>query len=257
VLASVFEEEEMKAILLLLLPALMLIGCGEMQSNETAALNMLSNMEANGSINGEDLQLNDESLLNESVELSELNSNQIMLKLGGAELLIDFIDELSGEPEETAMIINGIEVAVGLLQNPQSFQALLASVISSQLEGVDILGIPAGHLIQIGMQLIRGDSAKADLSNLFGTLVRGALNMFLSKTPFGSLFEQVARPILDNVLPGGNQAGQNQQPNQNQNNNNNNSGGGIGGIIGTIGGLLTGGNPLLGGLVSLISNLFN
>lgn len=248
----------MKALLIFLLPALMLIGCGEMQTNNSAARGVLSEMDANGSINGDELILGDEALLDETVEMADMGSNSVMMKLGGAELLIDFIEDLNGVPEETAMIINGVEVATELVQNPQSFQALIASLVTSQLEGVDILGIPAVQLVQVGTQLINSDNRRADFSNLFGTLVRGAFNMFLSKTPLGSIFEQIVGPGgVDNILPPANsgeqvsqpsQPAQPQQPTQD-------SGSKLSRIVNTIGGVLTGGNPLLGGIFNLISNL--
>ncbi len=245
----------MKALLILILPALMLIGCGEMQTNNSSAGSVLSEMEANGSINSDELILDDETLLNETVEMADMGSNSIMMKLGGAELLIDFIDNLNGVPEETAMIINGIEVATELVQDPNSFQALIASLVTSQLEGVDILGIPAIQLVQVGAQLIKSDNRRADFSNLFGTLVRGAFSMFLSKTPYGSIFEQIlGSGGLGNTLPPANsgepepQPAQPQQPNQD-------SGSKFGRIVNTIGGVLAGSNPLLGGILSLISNL--
>jgi len=245
----------MKALLIFILPALMLIGCGEMQTNNSAARGLLSEMDANGSINSDELILDDETLLDETVEMADMGSNSIMMKLGGAELLIDFIENLNGAPEETAMIINGIEVATELVQNPRSFQALIASLVTSQLEGVDILGIPAVQLVQVGTQLINSDNRRADFSNLFGTLVRGAFNMFLSKTPIGSIFDRILGPGgVDNILPPANSGEQVEQPKQPEQPSQG-SGGKFSGIVSTIGTVLAGSNPLLGGIFNLIANL--
>lgn len=247
----------MKALTIIMLPALMLIGCGQIESNKQQAHEMLGGMEANGSLDGSELRIHDESLLAESVELTETGSNSIMMKLGDAELLIDFMENLSGEPDQTAMIINGIEVATQVIQNPDSFQALIASLVTSQLEGVDILGVPANQLVQVGMNLINRDRGAADFSNLFGTLVRGAFNMFLSDTPYRSLFEQIADGIIDQVSPG--QSGQSQQGSQetpaSNNQQNNNSSGILGTVVNTVGNLVSGSSPLLGGIFSLITNL--
>lgn len=253
----------MKAlILLLLMPALMLIGCGQMETNQGSADAVLTNLNANGDITDAELNSVSEDLLAEEVTLTETNGpSSIMMKVGGAELLIDFIEDLQGLPEETAMVINGVEVPLNILQSPQDFQGLVASLVTSQLQGIDILGIPAGTLVQAGINLIQGDAGQADFSNLFGTLIKGAMSMFLSGTPYGAIFNVIAAPIIDNVLGLDNQNGAPaNQPNtnqQNQNQNQNNSGGGVlGTIVDTIGGVLTGGNPLLGGLFSLITNLF-
>lgn len=249
----------MKGLVSLMISSLLLIGCGQMKTNEDTAMSVLNNMEANGSLDGSDLNLNDESLLDESVQLSETAPNSIMMKFGGAELLIDFIEDFGGQQSDTAMVINGVEVAAGLLQNPESFQGLLASLLTAQLEKVDILGVPAPRLVQVGLELIRGDKSKADLSNIFGSLVRGALNMYLSKTPFGSLFEQILRPVVDRVLPGSENGQTVQQPQQpaqpaqpqlpvQQ------PGGIKQTIVSTIGGLISGSNPILGGIFNLIAN---
>ncbi len=251
----------MKAIILvILLPAFMLIGCGKMQTNGDSAGNVLQEMTNNNAISEEEAESIDESLLDETVEITETQPNSIMMKVGGAELLIDFIEDLTGDPDETAMVINGVEVPALLAADKDSFQALIASLVTSQLEGIDILGIPVADLVHAGLGLINGDQSQASFSNLFGTLIRGALNMFLDKTPFGSIFDSLTGGLL------GNNSGQNNNQgsgsdnsgnnNNGTNNNNNNSGGGLGGIINTIGGVLTGGNPLLGGIFSLITNLF-
>jgi len=261
----------MKALVLLtLLPAFMLIGCGKMQTNKDSAGNVLQEMTNNNAISEEDANSVDESLLDTEIEVSQSvdQPNSVMMKLGGAELLIDFIEDLSGDPEETAMVINGVEVPAGLAADKNSFQGLIASLVTSQLEGVDILGIPVGQLVQAGLGLISGDTDRASFSNLFGTLIRGALNMFLDGTPFGNIFGSLVDGLLGDDNSGNSSQGNNNNGNNNSNNNgntnnnngnnnNNNSGGGLGGIVNTIGGVLTGGNPLLGGIFSLITNLFN
>ncbi len=247
----------MKALLILLLPAMMLIGCGQMQTNDGTAGELLSQMNASGNIVEEDLNNLNEDLMNESVEVSQTRPNSLMMKVGGAELLIDFIENLSGDnPEQTAMIINGIQVSQQLASDPKAFQGLIASLVTAQLEDVNILGIPASQLVQLGLGIVNGDADKKDLSQLFGTLVRGALNMFISKTPFSSLFGSILGPIVDQI-DGGQSP---QQPPLNNgsntnNNNNNNSGNPLQSIIGTIGGAISGSNPLLGGFLSLIMNL--
>ena len=241
----------MKALILLMLPALMLIGCGEMETNEDAAQNYLQRLNESGATTDAEVQSIDESLLDESVQVTQAdNPNSIMMKVGGAELLIDFIENLSGDPAETAMIINGIEVTTQIAADPQSFQGLIASLVTSQLEGIDILGVPLSGLVQAGLGLISGDTSKADFSNLFGTLIRGAFNTFLSGTPLGAIFGSLLDPLL------GGDAANSGSSNSGSNNNNNNSGDVTNGIVNTIGSVISGGNPLLGGIFSLIMNLF-
>ena len=243
-------------LLTLLLPALMLIGCGKMETNETTAGNALLNAVDNGAITEQEAQEVSENLLEENLEMTEMSSNSIMMKLGGAELLIDFIENLSGDPEEIAMIINGIEVTTEVAANPESFQGLIASLVSSQVEGRDIFGIPLMDLVNMGLGLITGDSSKADFSNLFGTLVRGALNMIVSSSPVGAIIGALAGPLLDGLLGGENNS------NNNNTNNNNSSAGGLEGVVDNLlGGLLGGGNSSSGGsalgdIFSLITNLF-
>lgn len=246
-------------VLILMLPALMLIGCGKMQTNETSASNAIQGLSNEGAISIEEAESIDEGLLEEEVQLTETDqANSIMLKLGGAELLIDFLSDLSGDPEETAMVINGVEVPTGIAADSGSFQGLIASLVAGQLEGVDLFGIPATDLVDVGLGLISGDTKKANFSNLFGTLVRGALNLFLSGTPYGAIFNVIAGPILDNVLGNGS-GNQNSGSNNNSNNSNNNndSGGFLDTIVNTIGGVLDGGSSSpLGGIFNLITNLF-
>lgn len=248
----------MKALVILMLPALMLIGCGQMDTNEDTAQNILSNLNANGSLSNDDLANVDENLLDQTVQMSQTSSNSVMLKVGGAELLIDFMDNLSGAPAETAMVINGVEVATSIAKDPSSLQGLIASLVTSQLQNVDILGMPAADLVQAGLGLINGDTNTSDFSNLFGTLVRGVFNNFLSGSPLSDIFGQIAGPILGGSGGNNSSASNGQGNSNNNNNNNNNSSGGslIGSIVNSIGGGLTGGNPLLGGIFSLITNLF-
>lgn len=239
----------MKALVIFILPAMMLIGCGKMNSNTETAETVLTNLSDANHISASDVNSVNEGLLDETVEVTETGANSMLLKVGGAELLIDFIEDLKGDkPEEVAMIINGVEVATSIASDSSALQALIASLVTSQLEDVDIMGIPAHELVKVGLSLIKGDAEKADFSNLFGTLVRGFLGNYLSKNPIGAIFA----PILDGVL-GGISGDVNSNP---DNVNNNNPGqGGIGSIVGTIGGALAGGNPMLGGLFSLITNL--
>ncbi len=246
---------KLKALVLtLFLPALMLIGCGQLETNETTAGNALENAVNEGVVTEEEANSINEDLLDEEVAMTEMGSNSIMMKLGGAELLIDFMENLTGLPEEVAMIINGIEVTAEVAANPESLQGLIASLVSSQLEGKEVLGLPLMDLVNMGLGLITGDTEKADFSNLFGTLVRGALGMFLNSSPIGAIIGTLAGPLLDNIF------GQDQNANNgnNNNNNNNSSGGVLGNIVETIGGALTGGsnNSPLGGIFSLITNLF-
>lgn len=261
----------MKALIIFLFPAFLLIGCGQMQTNEGTASDAISNLEANGALSEEDLQnleQVDESLLSENLEITETdNPNSVIMKLGGAELLIDFIDNLSGAPEETAMIINGVDVPSSVASNSGSFQGLIASLVTSQLEDINIFGLPVNTLVNAGLQLISKDKEKNDFSNIFGSLIKGAFNLFSNKTPFGSIFDSIGKPILDSVFDNDdndNQSGQNEDANDNteedQDDNNNGKIKGkevLNAVSGILGGVLTSVNPLLGGAFSLISNLFN
>ena len=242
----------MKALILtMLLPGLLLIGCGKMDTNKSTAGDAVTNLSDNGAISEEEANSISDSLAEEEVEVTEMGgAESIMMKVGDTELLIDFFKDLSGDPNEIAMIINGVEVAAGLLKNPDNFQALIASIVTSQLGGVDIMGIPVADLIQAGMGLITGDTSQFDFSNLVGTLVKGAMNLFLSGTPYGAIFSGILDPILDGITGG--------DGNTNQNNN---GGGFLDGILGAIGGNggsnnSNGSNPLLSGVFSLITNLF-
>ncbi len=239
----------MKALIILLLPALMLIGCGQMQTNGGSAGDLASQMNANGNLDNEDLDNLNEQQRNENVEISQTQPNSLMMKVGGAELLIDFVGQLSQNSQQIAMIINGIEISQQLASDPQSFQALIASLVTAQLEKVDIKGVPAAQLVQIGLNLVKGDTGKKELSQLFGTLVKGALNMYLSKTPFSELFGSIINPIVNPV-----EGGQTTSPQPN-NPVNNTPSSPLRTIIGTIGGAISGSNPLLGGLLNLILNL--
>lgn len=240
-------------VLTLFLPALMLIGCGQLETNETTAGNALQNGVNNGVFTEDEANAISEDLDNETLELTEMSSNSMMMKLGGAELLIDFVENVGVDPEAIAMIINGVEVTKQVASNPQALQGLIASLVSSQLEGREIFGMPLMDLVNMGLGLITGDTDKADFTNLFGTLVRGALGMFMNSSPVGAIIGALAGPLLDNVFGADPNAG-----NNNTNNNNNNSSGSVlGNIVNTIGGVLGGGSSSpLGGILSLITNLF-
>ena len=251
-------------VLTLMLPAMFLIGCGQqMQTNEAAAGNALQNLANNGAITQEEADSVEGRLLDESVEVTDTGSgNSIMMKIGGADLLIDLFDNLTGAADEVAMVINGIEVPTELAVDKDSFQALIASLVTSQLEGIDVLGMPVGDLVQAGLSLINGDTQTFDFSNLFGTLIRGALNMYMGGSPIGMIVGALAGPIIDNVLDEVFDSGDSQaDQNQNQNNNNQDNSGGdlLSGIVNTIGGVFGNGgnnNNPLGGIFSLITNLF-
>ena len=258
----------MKAlVLLMILPTLMLIGCGEMQSTETTADNALAGLIDNNAITEEEANAVSETLSDESLELTEVSDTAIMMKIGGVDFLVDFVENLSGAPEEVAMIIDGIEVTTEVASDPQSLQGLIASLVTSKLEGKEVFGLPLTDLVDAGLGLITGDTEKADVSNLFGTLIRGALNMFVNDSPIGGIIGALAGPLLggiagDNGGDAGNSSdgGNSNNGNNNSNNNSNNSnegGGLLGTIVNTVGGLLggSGGSPL-GGLFSLITNLF-
>ena len=231
----------MKALaLIIMLPALMLIGCGKMEYNETTANSALQGLADENAISEQEANSIDESLYDEQVELVESDDpSYIMMKVGGADLLINFLSDLSGDPEEPALMINGVEIPTSIATDRDSFQGLVASLVTSQLEGLDILGIPAADLVDLGLGLINGDSEKADFSNLFGTLIRGAMNMFISGTPYGAIFNVITGPILDNALGNGS-SDSNSGTNNNNNNNSNNSGGILDTIVDSIGGAVGG-----------------
>ncbi len=246
-------------VLTMFLPALMLIGCGQLETNETTAGNALQNGVNEGVITEQEANSINEDLLDESVEMTEVSSNSIMMKVGGAELLIDFIENLTGAPEEIAMIVNGVEVTTQVAANPEALQGLIASLVSSQLEGKEVFGMPLMDLVNMGLGLISGDTDKADFTNLFGTLVRGALGMFMNSSPVGAIIGSLAGPLLDNVFGADPNANSGNNNNANNNNNNNSGGGVLGNIVNTIGGALGGGSnnsSPLGGIFSLITNLF-
>jgi len=230
-----------------------------MESSETTAGNAVQNLADNGAITQEEANNVNEELLEENLEMTEVSSNSMLMKVGGVDLLIDFMSNLTGAGDEIAMIINGIEVTTEVAANPESMQGLVASLVSSQLEGKEVLGLPLMDLVNMGIGLITGDTDKSDFSSLFGTLIRGALNMFVGSSPIGAIIGALAGPLLDGVLGGNNS---NQNSGQNNNNNNNSGGSAIGNIVNTIGGALGGGNSnnsgngLLGGIFNLITNLF-
>ncbi len=252
---------KMKAfVLTMFLPAMMLIGCGQLETKQTTAGNALENSVSQGVITEEEANSIGDSVLDENLEMTEVASNSMMMKLGGAELLIDFIENLSGDPQEIAMVINGVQVTQQVASNPESLQGLIASLVSSQLEGREVFGMPLMDLVNMGLGLITGDTDKSDFTNLFGTLVRGALGMFMNSSPVGAIIGALAGPLLDNVLgPDPNNANNGSgNNNSNGNNNNNNSSGNVlGNIVNTIGGAFGGGsNSPLAGIFSLITNLF-
>ena len=202
----------MKKLIILMMPALMLIGCGEMSSTKTTANDLSSEMAGQGNLSAEDQQalqnLNDPSLLNESLTVTENSSDSLLMQLGGADLLIDFINNLNPNDENaTAMIINGVEVSQKVAKDPTSFQGLLASLIASQLGGIDIMGIDISELIGVGMDLLTGKAQLSDLSSVFGVLIRGALNMFMSSIPFGNVLAPLVGTIIDNVVGGDSSSG--------------------------------------------------
>jgi hypothetical protein len=243
-------------VLTMILPAWMLIGCGQLETNETTAGNAAQGLLSEGVITEEDASSLNNDLLEENLELSETSPNSMLMKLGGAELLIDFIKNLSGDPEEIAMVINGVEVTTEVATNPESLQGLVASLVSSQLEGREIFGMPLTDLVEMGLGLITGDTEQADFSNVFGTLVRGALGMFVNNSPVGSIISTLLGPALEGAV--GEDPNANSGPSNNNNNNNNSNETPRGNIVNTIGGALTGGSGegALGGIFSLIMNLF-
>lgn len=236
----------MKALITILITALMLTACGQMQTNESSAADVLSSMNNNGDLSEEDLNGLDESLLNQNVQISQTKANSLLMKVGEAELLIDFINNLSGDPNATTMLINGIQVTQQLASDPQSFQGLITSLITAQLQKVEIKNVPAQQLVQLGLSLLSGQEPdEQQMSQLFGTLIRGALSMFNKNTPFSELFGS----LIGGIPGAGQQPTTPQQPPANNNSSP------VQSIIGTIGSALTGSNPVLGGFLSLILNL--
>lgn len=251
-------------VLIIMLPALMLIGCGKMQTNEATAGSALEQLNSNGALSDADVNSIDSSMHDQTIQMSQAGTSSILMKVGGADLLVNFLDQVTNDPQETAMIINGIEVTQQVISDPKSFQGLVASLVASQLQGVDIFGVPLTDLVQAGLGLINGDTSQANFSNLFGTIIRGAFNMFLSNSPIGNIISAIAGPVLGGVN-GNNQASgnagsntNNANNNQNNNNNNNSGGGLLGTVVNAIGSAVGGsaGGGLVGGLFSLITNLF-
>lgn len=228
----------MKKFIILLLPAIMLIGCGEMKSSETQVGTLADEMASQGYVSEESQNsldnLNDPSILNETVTVTETSPESVMMKVGGVDLLVEFVDALDiVDQDSIAMIINGIKVTQAIAADPSQLQGLIASIVSSATQGVDIFGVDLSKLVSFGMDLIKGDLKTSDLSSVFGVLVEGALNMFLSSVPFGGLIGSLVSPIIDNVLGNGD--------NDNDNSASSNSGlGGLGdavsSIIGSLGG---------------------
>lgn len=247
----------MKALLtLLLLPALMLIGCGKMETNQDTANNVLQGMVAGEYISEQDAADVDESLLEEQVEITEIQeTNTVVMKVGGTELVVDFLENITGAQEEVTMLIEGVEVTRALAEDKDSLKALVASLVQSKLEGKEVLGIPAMDLVQIGLGLLNKDTRQAGFAGLFGTLIKGALNMFLASQPWGMIAAPIVNPIIDNVvdnIAGGGSNSASQSPN---NGNQNNSGGLLRGLLGGGQSSNNNGSPL-GGIFSLIMNLF-
>lgn len=245
----------MKALVyLLILPSLLLVGCGKLETKETTSGNAINQLEANGALTEEEAQSVNADLLDENLQVSEVSSRSMLMKVGGVDLLIDFFDNLSGDPQDTAMQINGIPVTAQVASDPQSMQGLIASIVTSHLDGKEIFGVPLSELVTTGLGIINGDKDKADFSNLFGTIIRGALNMFKNSSPIGQIVGTIVGGLLDDKLGGG-------DPNNtsnNLNNNNNSSGGFLGGFLDNLGGSNSGGSSgsSLGGIFSLIMNLF-
>jgi hypothetical protein len=246
----------MKALILLVISSMIFVGCGQMNSGQTTAGSALANLAENDVITeNEANSLNNSDVSNENVELMETGSNSMMMKVGGVELLIDFVQEIIEDPKDIAMIINGVEVTAEVASDPESFQGLIASLVDSHLEGKEVLGIPLSELVDLGLGLISGEKEQADVSNLFGTLIRGALGMYLNNSPIGSIISAIVGPIL---------GGENSGDQNNAQNNQNNASEGLSGIVETIGGLFGGGSSdnnnsgdrPFGGIFNLISNLF-
>lgn len=238
----------MKALIIVVLSSIIFVGCGQMKTNNNSTGNVLSSLNSSGLVNDQDkeeLEDIDPSLLEEDLTLTETDKkNSIVMKLGGAELLIDFLETIPNKPEQIAMIINGIEVTSQVAANPQSFQALIASLVNAQIKGKDIAGIPLKKLIKMGLKIIGCDLGSYDFSKLFGVLVKGAFKLFLKGIPYGSIFEAILDPVLDNAL-GNNNSNVNTPPKNV-----------VGSIIDTVGGAIGGNDPKAGGLLNLITNLF-
>lgn len=240
----------MKALFILILSTVLFVGCGKMKTNNETSGNVLSSLNSSGLIGEEEkeeLEGIDPSLLEEQLSLIETDkAESIIMKLGDAELLIDFVKNLTGKSNEIAMIINGIKVTSQVAANPKSFQALIASIVEGQLKGKELAGVPLKDLIKHGLKLVNGDIGKHDFSKLFGVLVKGAFKLFLSGTPYGVIFQAILDPVLDGVLGNSNQNANTNNPSKDV----------VDSIVDSVGGALTGSDPKLGGLLSLIMTLF-
>lgn len=268
----------MKKLIILLLPALMLIGCGEMKTSETQVGTLADEMAAEGYVSEESQtslgNLNDPAILDETVTLTETSESSVMMKIGEVDLLVEFVDALDiVDSESIAMLVNGIEVTQAVAADPKQLQGLLASIVSSATQGIDIFGMDLSKLVNVGIDLIKGDLKTSDLSSVFGVLVEGALNMFLSSVPFGGLIGSLVAPLLDNVFG-------NDDDNSNDSASSGNSFDGIGDVVSSIIGSITGddtandndssssnnnnsssnnsgnGSSLFNGIFNLITNLF-
>ena len=272
--------------LILITPLFLLFtACGQMESQKSIGSTAIDNLTGNGALTADDVADLTDADLSQTVEVADTGTgNSMMMKVGGADLLIDFMEQITGEDSEIAMIINGVDVPNSIARDQTSFQGLITSLVQSQLDGIDLFGIPASTLVNAGLAMMNNsqddeEEPQEKISGLFGTLIRGALNMFVGGSGIGNIVSSLAGPLLGGVLDnfGGDQNSNanNNQSNQNQglngndsannqgnNNGNQNSseGGLLGGIINTVGGLIGGGNTgnssPFGGIFNLISNLF-
>ncbi|MCB0378985.1 MAG: hypothetical protein KDD33_10870 [Bdellovibrionales bacterium] len=228
--------------LILLIPAFMLIGCGEFQTqHDTTAQKVVDNLD--GNLTEEDQQMAQsipQDVLNQQLTVIEHEGeNSVTLEIAGVQTKIDFLDD-----PNIAFLMNGIEVSHEIASDPQSLQAMLMSLVSSQLGGVKILGLDAMSLVNMGMQLFSGgDSWQTGLSSVLSVVTRGLLNAFLSSVPFGGLVVPILGPIIDNILGnviGGGDSGSSSTGNTNSGTTNDSSSSG----------------SLVNGIFSFITNLF-
>ena len=190
--------------LIIILVAMMLMGCGKMRpmaenSEKTRVClpveSVLFNALGKGMISPEEADQIKETLMKESITLIQEDPRALQMKLDDMNVLVEFRENVTSNPQDVAFTMNGVEVTNEMISDPEALEYLIASVSSSKpSEGGETQ--QASHHLEAGQKLVSGNTTKRVASNLLSLVIRTGLGFLALSSPTGALIAGVATPIL-------------------------------------------------------------
>ena len=190
--------------LIITLVAMALTGCGKMKpmaenSEKTRVClpveSVLFNALGKGMISLEEADQIKETLMKKSITLIEEKPRALQMKLADMNVLVEFRENVTKNPQDVAFTMNGVEVTNEMISDPEALEYLIASVSSSKPSEEGETQQASQHL-EAGQKLVTGNTTKRVASNLLSLVIRTGLGFLALSNPVGALISGVATPIL-------------------------------------------------------------